>query len=169
MQDLYIDDVHSWVHDSGWAHQRVPLSFVELIFRWMLEHSGDEYPVYPLSFVELAFLYNDIEPAQYPFGNPTSQQFEISVLGYRFERPTLSQLLSIVRRAAAVFLRFLGSDHVVFRSRNKVELKATKPLDGIFMHFHQTDPAKAQAGQDLVKSFCGHQPLRKACDFARSI
>ena len=75
LQDLYIDDVHSRVHDSGWAHQGVPLSFVELLFRWMLEHSGDEYPVYPLSFVELVFLYDDTEPAQYPFWNPISQSF----------------------------------------------------------------------------------------------
>lgn len=166
LQDLYIEDRHSWIHNSGWVQRDIPLAFVGLIFDWMFEHTGDGFDVYPLSFVELVLLYSAMDDAQYPFWNPMSKQVELAFLGHRFERPTLSQLLRVVRKAVAGFLRFHDFGGVLFQTINKVAYGAIKPLDGIFLRL---DPAIAQAGQDLMKCFCSHRPLRKACDFARPI
>ena len=55
LSDLYISDLYGWVQNSGWTPRGITLPFVEHLFRWMLEHSHDDHPVYPLSFVELVF------------------------------------------------------------------------------------------------------------------
>jgi hypothetical protein len=169
LQDLYINELHSWVHDSAWEQRGVQLAFVELTFSWMLEHSSDDHDVYPLSFVQLVFHGFSLQSngnGSYPFWNSSLQQFDLVALRARFERPTLTQLLCVVRKAVAGFLRHLSLERVLFKAFNKVVLRATKPLDGIFIRL---DPEMVQSGQDLVRNFSAHRPLRKACDFARPV
>eukprot|EP00435_Cladocopium_sp_Y103_P034796 s173_g9.t1 len=166
LQDLYIPDLHGWIHDSGFVPRNITLSFVERIFQWMLGHVGDDHPVYPLSFVELVLLYNQETDACYPFWNPISHQFVLSPLGMQFERPTLAHLLCKIRRAVAFFLRHVGVGEVLFSIVSKVDLGAMRPLDGIYLRLA---PDIAQQGQSLVKTFCSSRKLRRACDFARPV
>eukprot|EP00435_Cladocopium_sp_Y103_P017017 s2101_g4.t1 len=166
LNDLYIDDLLGWVQTSGWVQHGVPHSSVELVFRWMIEHSDSDYGVDPVSYVEFVFLFNQWEHAQYPFWNPQSQAFSFASLAQRFERPTLAQLVRVVKKAVGSFLRFVDAGQILFSGADKSPLGIHRPMDGIFLCF---SPAVAQVGCDAVKVFFASRPLRRACDMARPL
>ena len=118
LHDLYTGDFSGWIYSSGWVQHGISLAFVDLLFRWLFEHSHAAHGVYPLSFIELVLLYSQQRDASFPFWNPSARSFEFIQLQLRFERPTLSCPLALVRKAVGAFLRFMDAGQILFQSHD---------------------------------------------------
>lgn len=166
MHDLYTTDVQGLVAFSGWPLVKIPSQFMVVLLSWIFEHSDEGCEVYPLSFIEMVLGYVASGQAQFPFFDPSTGSFELQLLTRRFERPTLSILLSLVRSACLHFVRGCGCVAALFHKRNKVGLGIHRPSDGLFVRLR---PATVQLCQSQTTSFFHTRPYRRACDIARPI
>ena len=98
------------------------------------------------------------------FWDSRTESFELIQLRMKFERPTSSTLLGLVRKAIGSFLSFMDVSQILFSHEDKAAIGIHKPVDGIFLRL---SPAMAQAGRELVRAFCSHRPIRRTCDLAR--
>lgn len=166
LHDFSEDDPHSLVNLAGWNLSKVPSQFMVNLLTWIFEHSSDDSSVYPLSFIELTLVFADSSNAQFPFWCPRSNSFELSLLSMRNERPTLSQLLSLVRSACRHFVGGCDIGDVQFHGRNKLGLGLCRPVDGLYVRLV---PSVVQRCQDLTLKFFHTRRYRKANDLARPV
>eukprot|EP00438_Fugacium_kawagutii_P027064 Skav214855 [mRNA] locus=scaffold16:296995:306518:- [translate_table: standard] len=172
------DEDHGTLHDfctmdptdlvflSGWDHPRYPPEFMVGLLHWIFGQSTEDGVVYPMSFVELTIGFSSSVDAKFPFWNPHTHHFELSSLQMRYERPTLAQLLSIVRDSIKKLVAGLDRVDLLFSDCPKIGLLIHRPMDGIFLCLPQ---ATVQACQEQTKAYFRSRPFRRSCDIARPI
>eukprot|EP00438_Fugacium_kawagutii_P005624 Skav235142 [mRNA] locus=scaffold1072:49794:54677:- [translate_table: standard] len=166
LHDLSSDDPHSLVTFSGWTVPKIPSEFMVNLLTWIFEHSDSSSRVYPLSFIELTLAFASQHNAQFPFWNPQTRCHELGALSLRFERPTLSQLLSNVRTAFHHFVKGCDCADVLFHGHNKLSLGLVRPVDGLLVRLGSS---AVQLCHAKTTEFFSSRKYRRACDLARPI
>lgn len=166
LHDLYTSDVEGLVAGCGWSLSKIPSQFMVVLLSWIFEHSEDGSDVYPISYIELVLGFASSQNARFPFWDSTTGSFELQLLSTRFERPTLSQLLSLVRSACLHFVRGCDCVDASFCKRNKVSLGVIRPIGGLFVRLRSD---MIQHCQSLTTEFFRSRQYRRACDLARPI
>lgn len=166
LHDLYTTDPYSLIVAAGWELSRIPLEFMVAILSWVFEHSDDDCSACQISFVELTLGYAEDEHARFPFWDPQSRSHILSSLALRFERPTLSSLLKIVRDSFRHFLRNADCPDVLCYGLNKSAIGVIRPLDGLYVKMR---PSLVQRCAQRTAGFFASRPYRKANDIARPV
>eukprot|EP00438_Fugacium_kawagutii_P025911 Skav228848 [mRNA] locus=scaffold4472:1077:5912:+ [translate_table: standard] len=147
------------------AHQSpLPSEFLTRLITWWcdVEILGSQY--YVLSEVEFVFALISDPAFQFPFQLDGSSTWEFRCLDELFQKPTVTQLLRIVKLALKSFSAIFPQ--VAFRhaSRTNPCIGLHKAFQGIGIwlcqdHFLRT--------RQLVLDFTRRRPVRRACDLAR--
>ena len=171
LQDLFgsdvVDDLHSYETPPG---KVFTISFLVSMLQWLTQ-CGDELEdglvVYPICFEEIAICLAHQPQFCFPFWNAHTGSMDNAPLCTRFQKPTLSWILSVVR-AAFAFLRFRFGQFgdVFFTNHNKVSLGIHRPCNGLYVRMSQFH---VQRSSDLTTGFTQNRPIRKACDLARPV
>ena len=171
LQDLFgsdvVDDLHFYETPPG---KVFTISFLVSMLQWLTQ-CGDELEdglvVYPICFEEIAICLAHQPQFCFPFWNAHTGSMDNAPLCTRFQKPTLSWILSVVR-AAFAFLRFRFGQFgdVFFTNHNKVSLGIHRPCNGLYVRMSQFH---VQRSSDLTTGFTQNRPIRKACDLARPV
>lgn len=137
-----------------------------VLLSWIFEHSAGDCAVYPLSFIELTLGFASMRDARFPFWNPQASDFEMQFLSIRFERPTLAQLLSIVRSAVLHFVGGVDCGDIVCDGCNKIGLGICRPMSGLFVRLR---PSMVQHCSGLAQNFFKTRQYRSAGDIAPNL
>ena len=146
---------------------KFPASFLLSLLRTLFDWSSDSDAVYDFSFEEFALMLAADSGFQFPFWNPHTRAMELSSATLRYERPTLSYYLSVLRQSFAIFSD-LFDDFVAarFQQHNKVALGVHRPSHGVYVRLQ---PQYVQMACTLLIGFTATRPLRKSCDAARPV
>ena len=149
------------------SHPKIPSQFLEHLLQSLVGFCDSNAVVDDLCFEEMAFLLTADAHFQFPFWNPNTKAMELSTAAQRYERPTLSYFLSILRQSFAVLIRLCDDfSSVLFQDRNKVALGIYRPCKGLYLRLR---PDLVQQVCTRVLCFTAARPIRKACDTARPL
>lgn len=116
-----------------------------------------------MTHLELLFYLLEDPHSAFPFrlGDGTIRMTSVS---QRLTRPTVSELLSMVRSHVRYLVSFFGLQEVVLTGLNRLELGVHFPCEGLWL---APCPARLQRAREALRRFAQTRPIRKVCDLAR--
>lgn len=120
---------------------------------------------YRCCFEELTLWLVTDSLISFPFRDPRTGLMETFPLSFRYERPTLADLVGNVSKAIDWFfgLPALVDHQVCLAGQSKVDLGIHRPTRGLSLRL---STRTAQRCRDLLSRFTASRPIRRSCDLA---
>lgn len=166
LTDLYMPDVEYRIHHDLSRPADLPSGFLASILAWLLHRAVGDC-VYPLCFEEMAVWMAKDVSVQFPFRNPQTGEVELHTLNSRYERPTLSFLYGLIRKAV---LWLFGRDEfreVLFSDVAKTDLRIHRPTAGLYVKLADCGVQRCQRCHQHMTGFTASRPIRHSGNLAR--
>ena len=143
--------------------KQVNVKFCDQLLSFLLGLHADGAHVRAVSFLEVVFVLLDAG-FQFPFWDAVHGS-QLMRVEDRFERPTLTHILSSVRNSIRFCVKTLELG-VVLKGLDRSMFGVFFPTEGIATYISTETLSNAQM---RLRAFCTNRPLRKVCDLARPV
>ena len=157
--------------DEGWlafletcwdARRDFPVTFFRSVIDWLTSCEVYEGPVYSVSYLEITFGLVKQSNVQFPFGS--CGEWLMARPSERMIRPTLSQMLGLVRRLFSRLISLFDLSDRIVRQLDLSDCRVSTPLDGVTLRLC---PTFLKSLREEVCIFTETRPIKRACDLAR--